>query len=109
MKTMQITFENDLHRRVKHLAIDTGMTLANVVRTAVLAYVTSEEKQSPVQGQPGLPVGTVAATPEVVIDEHPIVASVTIPAPAPMPDPEPIKPEQVPDPNQICHHRGYGA
>lgn len=117
MKTMQIVFDDELHRRLKHVSVDTGVTLANLVRKAVAAYCTQEEKKVPtkatVEAPAFIPFLDVGPGPQVVVPPKttaPIaepVAPVTVPPPEPIP--EPVKPEQVPDPNQICRHRGYGA
>ena len=118
---MQVTFEDDLHRRLKHLAIDTGMTLANVVRTAVEVYLCQEEMKTSSRASVGAASGTlvpfldIAGTSTSVPETSVTIPSRAMPAEATEPtvqDPvqaEAVAEAEVPDPNQVCRHKGYGA
>ena len=45
MKSLQVSLEEDAHKQLKHLAADTGKTLAVLIREAVMMLVQQHEAE----------------------------------------------------------------
>jgi len=45
VKTLQVAFEEGMHQKLKHVAADTGETLANLIRQAVALLIEQHEKR----------------------------------------------------------------
>ena len=53
MKNLQVSLEESLHKRFKRVAADRGETLANLIREAVTAFVTTHEQRQAEQNEEG--------------------------------------------------------
>lgn len=45
MKNLQVSLDENLHKRFKRVAADRGETLANLIREAVTAFVAAHEQR----------------------------------------------------------------
>jgi hypothetical protein len=43
MKNLQVALEEDLHMRIRRVALENGATLGDTIRKAVEAYVVAQE------------------------------------------------------------------
>lgn len=45
MKHLNVPTSDDLHKRLKHYAVEVGKSLSDVVRTALCEFIEKEEKK----------------------------------------------------------------
>ena len=45
--TTTISLSQDIHRRLKHLAVDQGVTVRDLMREAIEEYLNRKEKEKP--------------------------------------------------------------